>query len=249
MADFRRVCTPRSMGALSPYEQYAQIKPQIEAWENTRGTLSYFTNYGVIWTELAPKREKYLDALLPLIRGTAMMKIALDYYTKLGYKTKETDGTDTDNEYNIDLIGIKVDEVLVSQVKAGRISIQELNKFCIKAPQFFKKFHKDKKVRKLTILSTSLDRRATRSFGKLGDQLNSSGIDLLYVPPERVLEELPKYSVHFKELGRNQFSMHRLLFEVNRGSNMLDEHGFLMIDNSCNLVVYDSPIAMVCRRS
>jgi hypothetical protein len=186
------------MGALSPYEYYNNIVSDIDILESSKGTLSYFENYDIIIPKIEPIREQIVRLLPPMLRGAAMMKIALDYYSSINYITTETDETEIDEKYGIDIIAEKNDEVVVSQVKNGEVSRQEFNNFCKKAPKFFEEFHKEKNSKKLSIIAQKLDSYA--DFSGTGLKLKKESIDLEYVFPEKIIATLPKYRRHFKEL-------------------------------------------------
>jgi len=187
-----------SMGALSPYEYFNRIKPKIEELESSKGTLDYFDKYDIILPEIEQTREKIVRSLPPMLLGAAMMKIALDYYDSLDYETKDTDGTEIDTEYKIDLIAEKNDEVIVVQVKSGEISRQEFQEFISEAKKFLEEHHSSKKVRKLAVVADKLDSDA--DFSGIGKRLGEAEIGLEYEAPERIINELPKYRRHFKEL-------------------------------------------------
>lgn len=188
-------------GAIDPYNFYLnEVEPNISELDNLEGSIKYFDVYESIIKDIESKRESYLGFLPGMMIGTAMLKIIFDYYDSLSYEPKDTDGTEIDDEYNIDLIATKENEIIVAQVKSGEISGGEIEKFCAKAPEYIIKNQPDKKIRKLIILAYRLDENANEILARYGKEMAKEGFALSRLFPEAIMNRLPKYRRHFKEL-------------------------------------------------
>lgn len=190
-------------GAIDPYKFYMdEVEPNISKLEDLEGTINYFDLYKSIHEELESKRERYLKFLPGMMIGTAMLKIIFDYYRSSNYETEDTDGTEIDEEFNIDLIAMKENEIIVAQVKSGEISEEEIKKFCTKAPEYIVNNQFDKESKKLVVLAYRMDRHAGETFIEYGKELQKKGFVLIRLLPETIVSKLPKYNRHFKELTK-----------------------------------------------
>jgi hypothetical protein len=169
--------------------------------ESQSGTLGYYDYYKANWATIESRREKYLDSL-PAILGVAVMKIVDDYYKELGFETKDVEGTEIDKKYNIDMIAIEGDTIIVSQVKSGLVSRQDVMKFCLNAPNYILREHPDVKNKILSIAAYQLDEKAHGLFVEMGRKLMSSGFSLGTLPLEIIADRLPKYRRVFKEIQK-----------------------------------------------
>ena len=190
-------------GAIDPYKFYMdEVEPNISKLDYLEGTIDYFDLYKSIHEELESKRERYIKFLPGMMIGTAMLKIIFDYYRSSNYETEDTDGTEIDEEFNIDLIAMKENEIIVVQVKSGEISEEEIKKFCTKAPEYIVNNQSDKASKKLVVLAYRLERYAGETFREYGKELQKKGLVLIRLLPETIASKLPKYSRHFKELTK-----------------------------------------------
>lgn len=190
-------------GAIDPYRFYVnEVEPDVSELDGLKGTIEYFDLYDTIVKDIESKREHYLTFLPGMMIGTAMLKIIFDYYDSLSYEPKDTDGTEIDDKYNIDLIALKENEVVVVQVKSGEISGSEMKKFCTRAPEYIIEHQSDKKIKKLIVLAYKLDENANELLTDYGKEMLKEGFILDRLFPEAVMKEIPKYRRHFKELAK-----------------------------------------------
>lgn len=190
-------------GAISPYEYYlSEVKPLYDELESYKGSSDYYINWSKIFPKIEPKREKYIGLFPPVLIGTAILKIALDYYAELKYDAKDVEGSKIDDEYNIDIIAEKDDEIIVTQVKAGEISNQEIKKFLINAPKYILEHHKKKELKELDIVFYSLGNNAKDTFVKESKKLIKAGFVPHTISLETVCDIVPRYRRVFKEIKK-----------------------------------------------
>ena len=195
-------CEP-GPGPIDPYKFYIdEVEPNISTLNSIEGTINYFDFYESIIEEVESKREKYLKFLPGMMIGTAMLKIIFDYYRSLNYETEDTDGTEIDEQFNIDLVAMKENEIIVTQVKSGEISEEEIKKFCTKAPEYIVGNQSHKELKKLVVLAYRMGHHADETFIEYGKKLQKEGFVLIRLLPETIANELPKYKRHFKELTK-----------------------------------------------
>ncbi|MFX0069407.1 MAG: hypothetical protein ACFFA1_08515 [Promethearchaeota archaeon] len=190
-------------GAIDPYTYYvSQVEPVVSQLNHLEGTIKYFDLYDSIIREVESKRGQYLGFLPGMLIGTAMLKIISDYYDELGYETEDTDGTEIDDQYKIDLIATKENEIIVAQVKSGIMSGGEMRNFCTSAPEFIIKYQPGKEIKRLVISAYRLDKGAHEVFAEHGRKMIKEGFALSTLIPEAIMNALPKYRRHFKELSK-----------------------------------------------
>lgn len=190
-------------GAFDPYRFYVdEVEPSVSDLNRLSGTIRYFDLYKSIISEIESKRDNYLRFLPGMMIGTAMLKIVFDYYKNLDYETYDTEGEEIDKKYKIDLVAIKDKKIIVAQIKSGEISAGEIKEFCTSAPKYIIEEHPDKETRQLVVVAYKLDKNANETFIEYGKELNEKGFELSRLFPETIMNELPKYRRHFKELAK-----------------------------------------------
>lgn len=187
-------------GALSPLEYYmSEVEPLYNKLENTIGTANYIINWKKLAPQIETKRKAYVSFSPPTSIGTAFLKVALDFYKENGYETEDVEGSKIDDEFNIDIIAEKNDAIIVTQVKAGEISRQEVKKFLEKAPNFIINKFGTKKRKELDIVYLTLGSSAANTFLQFSKRLITDGFAPNTIPLETVCERVPRYRRLFKE--------------------------------------------------
>jgi len=190
-------------GAISPYAYYnSEVKPLYSELESTKGTLNYFIKWSELFPKIESKRKRYIPFLPPILIGTAILKVASDYYESLGYDVDDVEGSEIDEIYNIDLIATSESTILVAQVKGGEISSQEVKKFLRDAPNYIIENHNEKKHKELNIVHFILNKYAQKSFIGLSKGLIEKGFVPHTLSIEQLCDALPKYRRLFKEMKK-----------------------------------------------
>jgi hypothetical protein len=106
----------------------------------------------------------------------------------LNFEAFET-SEEVDQQFKIDVIAIKEDEVQAIQVKKGQISSQEIYKDSKKGMEYLQENYPSIKTKVITFYSSLFP----RNYLKIRDKLKEKGIIVYYLQPNQVRQKLLKY--------------------------------------------------------